>query len=101
MRTPGWENARRPAALLLRGPGGCISPGKAVVLGILAERSPPGSLGLRVCTVWPARRCRWLSGIRGPRGAGLRVGGEGGAGGGLASNPGAACGSGGIRELAL
>jgi hypothetical protein len=46
-------------------------------------------------------RQRRLSGIRGPRGAGLRVGGEGGAGGGRASNPGAACGSGGIRELAL
>lgn len=32
-----------------------------------------------ICTLWPARRSRWLSGIRGPRCAGLRIGGEGGA----------------------
>lgn len=32
-----------------------------------------------ICTLLPARRSPWLSGIRGPRGAGLRIGGKGGA----------------------
>lgn len=72
---------------------------RLTVPGLTAERSPPGSAG-RFARSGQAHRRR-LSGIYGPRGAGMRVGGEGGAGGGRASNPGAACGSGGIRELAL